>query len=79
MGERGSEPGEGQERKTSHVLGWCLLSGRIKISVWSCKFRSRLENNRWACWMCRGERRRQRIKEAGEWGRREVWVGGVRG
>lgn len=42
---QGIELGEGQKRKRAHLLGWCLLSEKVKISVGSCKFRSRLGSN----------------------------------
>lgn len=32
---RGAELGEFQKRKTSHVLCWCLLFGKIKIKFGS--------------------------------------------
>lgn len=48
--------GEGQKRQTAHVLGWCLLFGKVKISVRSCKFRSGLGSNRMGLAECFGVR-----------------------
>lgn len=77
----GAELGQGQKRRTFQVLSWCPTFWKSKDQYWELQVQVKTgEEPDGPCWMCWGERLRQRRRETAPWGLGEerCWVGGAR-